>query len=319
MTLSKLGAVANNMFSPYLAHETGNIVVSVAFGTLLCLLCMGFVLITLPIDQKMDEEYLLLEQSKYNPIADSESQKAISIPNNDKVESASQKSVDEAAEEPEPEPIDDSSSLQAVVASSWTDMRTLPVIFWVMVISCIAVYGAIFPFNNISSSLLLERDYFKIDTNPSCALQHSGCQSDTNLPNAFCETSQWYQPPLPYDVTVGGEHYSQVTYQDVDCANPLWASTITGCAVEYCARQVAAESKASVFMSIPYLITAVFAPPLGYAIDLYGFRAVIMLIAPVILVVVHLALSLTKCGPLWPLVGQGVAYTGMSPNPDFQG
>jgi len=38
---------------------------------------------------------------------------------------------------------------------------SLPHIFWVLVILCVVVYGCVLPFNNIESSLLLERDYFK--------------------------------------------------------------------------------------------------------------------------------------------------------------
>jgi len=44
---------------------------------------------------------------------------------------------------------------------SWRDVLRLPHIFWVLVVSCVVVYGCVLPFNNISSSLLLERDYFQ--------------------------------------------------------------------------------------------------------------------------------------------------------------
>ena len=42
----------------------------------------------------------------------------------------------------------------------------------------------------------------------------------------------------------------------------------------------------------------------GYLIDLYGFRAVIAAIAPMILIVVHSLLGATTVSPIGPLVGQ---------------
>merc|ERR1712000_467082 len=42
--------------------------------------------------------------------------------------------------------------------------------FWVLTISCLVVYGCVLPFNNIASTLLLERDYFMAQPNDACAL-----------------------------------------------------------------------------------------------------------------------------------------------------
>jgi len=61
---------------------------------------------------------------------------------------------------------------------------------------------------------------------------------------------------------------------------------------------------------IPYIISAILSPPLGYMIDLYGMRAVISAIAPMVLIIVHLFLGLTTVSPIGPLIGQGLAYTG---------
>jgi MFS family permease len=63
-------------------------------------------------------------------------------------------------------------------------------------------------------------------------------------------------------------------------------------------------------MSIPYIISAALSPPVGYLVDLYGFRAVIACVAPMILVIVHLFLALSDVSAVGPLVGQGLAYTG---------
>ena len=61
--------------------------------------------------------------------------------------------------EDEDDPKDDKEENQSQI--SWRDVLLLPHIFWVLVISCVVVYSCVLPFNNISSSLLLERDYFQ--------------------------------------------------------------------------------------------------------------------------------------------------------------
>jgi len=174
-------------------------------------------------------------------------------------------------------------------------------------LSCVVVYGCVLPFNNISSSLLLERAYFKSPLD-GCALVNPGCQSDVNGPNGQCSSSKWYQPPLPYDVTVDGKYYAQVTSEDVDCTSDIWENG--GCTSLYCSRLVDAESQASVIMSIPYIISAVLSPPLGFIIDRIGLRAIIATIAPLILVIVHTLLGYSTISAVGPLVGQGLAYTG---------
>lgn len=63
-------------------------------------------------------------------------------------------------------------------------------------------------------------------------------------------------------------------------------------------------------MSIPYIISAALSPPVGFLVDIYGFRAVIATIAPIVLIIVHTFLAATNVSAIGPLVGQGLAYTG---------
>ncbi|RYG65001.1 MFS transporter, partial [archaeon] len=177
---------------------------------------------------------------------------------------------------------------------------------WILVVSCVVVYGCILPFNNISSSLLLERDYFR-EPGSQCQLTDIyDCQSDENRP-LNCPSSQWFQPPLPHNATVDGKTYDPLHADDVDCAQDSWKD---GCTRDYCNRESKAETQVSIIMSIPYIISAVLSPPLGFAIDIYGMRAVIALLAPMLLIVVHAVLGYTRMSPVLPLVGQGLAYTG---------
>ncbi len=94
---------------------------------------------------------------------------------------------------------------------------------------------------------------------------------------------------------------------DIDCTDDFWKD---GCTKVYCDRLTDGEAEAAVIMSIPYIISAALSPPVGYMVDLFGYRAVIATLAPAVLVIVHLFLGLSNCSPIGPLVGQGLAYTG---------
>ena len=63
-------------------------------------------------------------------------------------------------------------------------------------------------------------------------------------------------------------------------------------------------------MSIPYMISAVASPFLGFAIDKLGGRALVAAVCPLVLIGAHLALAYDlQMAPILPLVGQGVAYS----------
>lgn len=270
LAISKLGSVINNILSPILAEQVG-IVFALWFGAILCgggILC---VLLTIPIDKSMDKRIA------YDAVGQKE-----------------QGADDEGSVSTEGPKV------------SFRDALLLPHIFWILVISCVVVYGCILPFNNISSSLLLERDYFK-ETDASCHLQDAFQCEGIDNPPISCPSSKFYQPPLPYNATVAGDTYDPLDTSDIDCSSDDWKN---GCTSEYCSRQNDAISTASITMSIPYIISAVLSPPLGYLIDIYGMRAVISLVAPIILIVVHALLGYTTISPIGPLVGQGLAYTG---------
>lgn len=201
------------------------------------------------------------------------------------------------------------------------DLWAMPPVFWVLVALCVAMYGSVLPFNNIASSLLLERTYF-VAPNPGCRLLQVGnCQSDINPP-VNCTNLQLsnYQVPLPVDLIVDGEQQCtglnlQCVRSDVDCTAVEWytaSGSPPGCAQEYCSRQIDALKNAAWVMSIPYTISGIVSPFIGLFIDRYGMRAIIASIAAGLVVVVHLLLGYTNVSPVGPLVGQGLAYTGFA-------
>uniref|UniRef100_I2CPB7 Lysosomal dipeptide transporter MFSD1 n=1 Tax=Nannochloropsis gaditana (strain CCMP526) TaxID=1093141 RepID=I2CPB7_NANGC len=174
--------------------------------------------------------------------------------------------------------------------------------FWTLSMCCLVVYGTILPFNNIASSLLQERDYFRPPP-PSCVLTNtSACQSPSNPPSSSCPSSSSYQPPLPAFIQV----------KDIDCSLDAWSGS-GACTEVYCQRLTASIKQSDRIMSIPYTISAVLSPFLGLAVDRFGRRAVIVTLAPLVLVGVHLSLAYWRSlSPAVPLVGQGLAYSAFA-------
>lgn len=178
----------------------------------------------------------------------------------------------------------------------WCTVRTAVLacdIYNSNLLSCLLV-GCVLPFNNIASSLLLERDFFMEPPN-KCTLQIPyECQSSTNQP-VHCPSSDYYQPPLPVNVTTNGKYYSELTADDIDCGDDDWSD---GCAKEFCNRQTDGIKAAATVMSIPYIISACLSPLLGGFVDRFGMRAVIATLAPASLVAVHLLMAETDVDPI---------------------
>ena len=168
LSIARLGSVINNVVSPTL--ET-NVSIEFAFwfGVILCGSSLFCTLCIFPIDKKMEERV------KANKILEAADIKASLL---DKTEK--------------------DSSVQDEEEINLSDALKLPFAFWVLVMSCMIVYGCILPFNNIASSLLLERDYF-MTPDSGCRLQYQGCQNATNQPIG-CPSSEWYQVILSIEI-----------------------------------------------------------------------------------------------------------------------
>lgn len=132
LSVAKLGSVFNNMASPALTNSAG-LLFALWFGTILCGFSLLCVVATMPLDKAMDERI--------------EAQAQLLLENEKLLKKDDDNAEDEEEGVSEPE-------------TGFKDVWNLKHIFWVLVISCMVVYGCVLPFNNISSSLLLERDYF---------------------------------------------------------------------------------------------------------------------------------------------------------------
>ncbi len=96
-------------------------------------------------------------------------------------------------------------------------------------------------------------------------LSSSGCQSSLNYP-VNCPNGRWYQPPLPYNVTIGGASYDQVIRNDIDCSEDLWSGP-GACTYDWCRALENGEAEAALVMSFPFIIAAGISPFIGYFVD----------------------------------------------------
>jgi MFS family permease len=308
LSISKLGSVFNNMLSPILSDKI-SIIFALWFGAMLCGFGICCVLITIPIDRHLDNLIEKAEeQSGYKALTSivhgegDEQQVEVSLNASD-MSSSSTGSKSHSSTPSKLPLIDGGAGGNDEDVATMKDVFKLKHIFWVLVVSCVVVYGCVLPFNNISSSLLLERDYFR-EPSSSCQLQNNyQCENSQTNPPVGCPTSEWFQPPLPYNYSI----YNPLSIDDIDCTDDEWKD---GCTSEYCSRLSKAETQTSFVMSIPYIISAALSPPVGFLVDQYGYRAVIAAVAPAILIIVHCYLGLTNVSAIGPLVGQGLAYTG---------
>eukprot|EP01038_Epipyxis_sp_PR26KG_P013849 gene13849-18574_t len=294
ISIPRLGSITNNLLSPQIA-ATVNIQFSVFVGAIVCGFGLLNLLLVLYIDHAMDDIHndynLLIDQDSLTHDSKVESRLYETNNNNQRIKITTNNITE---------------NLQANVF----DIRKFPLILWILCLMNALFYGCVLPFNNIASTLLLERDYFQIPPN-NCQLHFPNqCQNNTNQPIANVCPSQWYQPPLPINITLSnGNYYTSVTPSDIDCTDTFWSN---GCTKEFCSKLTIAQKQTSAIMSIPYIMSTCLAPFLGGFADKFGLRAIIAFLTSILLIIVHCLLGLTEINPIGPLMGQGLAYVGFA-------
>ena len=301
LALARVGSVINNYCSVYFA-STVSVVFANWVGAIICGVSVASVLITMPIDRgfnlRISEAKATLAEEQVGSRDDYGSMERAA----DRHSSAGTASALTTKISGE---IHSGGDLTTTKNSVWEDFKAFPKIFWVLIGITVLTYGIVVPFNNVASSLLLERSYF---TAAPCQLKSNGCQSDTNQPTCVIDSTQ--APPLPIDVTIGGTYYpGQVPSADVNCDSTTWTQ---GCTATYCSALNNAEQTVSVIMSIPYIISGAASPFFGILVDYYGNRATLTLLSSVVLLAVHASFAWSKNSPVGPLVGQGIAYTAFA-------
>uniref|UniRef100_K3WG66 Lysosomal dipeptide transporter MFSD1 n=1 Tax=Globisporangium ultimum (strain ATCC 200006 / CBS 805.95 / DAOM BR144) TaxID=431595 RepID=K3WG66_GLOUD len=275
LSVARLGSVINNELSPAIAHAS-SVSAALWVGVVMCIVSFLAVLVVIPIDKRDERTAQALRQGiKPTVVAQS---------------------------------------------ISFGDIRHFRPAFWLLALSCVVVYGCVIPFNNVASSLLMERDFFK-EPPSACVRCGEGAYAD----DFICPTIAPECPPVPPYSWPLPKLSANCTIKDpadqwnctatpplideskINCDDDAWKyGPLTKI---YCAKKAEAAEKAATPMSIPYIISAVISPFLGFMVDRIGLRAVLALVAPISLTLVHVMLGLTKVSLYIPLVLQGISYS----------
>lgn len=293
LSVARLGSVINNIISPMLA-EKFDVTTALWFGSFVCIISLVSVCLLLPIDRKADNQ---AERTK-----------------------SFMKTINTSASTRDPTLVP-AHTKKRPSGGFIQDLRQFGTMFWCLAVSCLVVYGCVIPFNNIASSLLMERNYFKL---PPVECQRCGAGVYANLTNCLDINAQHCPPTPPYawplpnlssNCTPSHERGQDacthvrpyIRASAIDCGNPVWK---TGTYTKiYCAKRADAERSTATPMSTPYLMSAILSPVLGHVVDRIGMRALLAFIAPLLLTLVHLSLGLTHVNPWIPLISQGCAYS----------
>lgn len=118
LSVARLGSVANNMISPALA-DSSSVVFALWFGVFLCGASLGCVFVFSPIDKAMD---VLIAKNK---TADDDAVTTLLLAGEDDDRNDMRKSYVDGQEE----------------ETKLSDVKKFPFSFWILVISCLVVYG----------------------------------------------------------------------------------------------------------------------------------------------------------------------------------
>ncbi|KAF0715132.1 Aste57867_3548 [Aphanomyces stellatus] len=182
------------------------------------------------------------------------------------------------------------------------DLFTFSRSFWLIACKYVAFYACLGPFNNVASSLLLERDFFKV---PPVACQRCGVGEYTRYCDAIsprCPSAPPFAWPLPHlakncSIQTPFDQYrcskSPPYIQDdgINCDDIAWRQGPF--TARYCQTKSQAAEAATSAMSLTPLIVAFVAPLSGTMIDLVGLRPLLALVAECLVLAAHLCLTFT--------------------------
>ncbi|RHY70044.1 hypothetical protein DYB37_008258 [Aphanomyces astaci] len=194
---------------------------------------------------------------------------------------------------------------------------TLCASFWLIAISYVSFYAVIGPFNNVASSVLLERDYFQQPPPlcQRCGLGYYNRSFDCDAVSPHCPNVPPFAWPLPllsqncsitspFDQFQCSKAPPYILDQDINCDDVAWREgPFTH---RYCATKSQAAESATLAMSVMPLIVAVVAPLSGSVVDAVGLRPMLALAAEFLLVAAHVALAYTTVSAYKVLATLGV-------------
>ena len=139
LSVSRLGSVVNNVVSPYLARATGSVVPALMFGGGLCIMSLLATFVLVPLSGRLGRGGGFGSDSDERPPAVSE------LDSDGDGGGAGSGSGFSA----------DTSLARRNAKSAWC--FCFGGRFYLLVASCVVVYGTVLPFNNVASALLIEK------------------------------------------------------------------------------------------------------------------------------------------------------------------
>lgn len=186
------------------------------------------------------------------------------------------------------------------------------IVFWMILVASVSIWGSIIPFQTVAGSVLLERDFFRHPP-PECRRCGEGnyaSYTDCHEVVPSCPASPPFAWPLPkiaascqitraIDQLYCSTEPPYINDSEINCDDAIWKN---GPKTQlFCAQKIRAEQSGSRVMSLPPLI-ALFASPLfGYGVDHAGNRAVIAIGASFLVLLSQLGIAFTSVS-IWVLL-----------------
>lgn len=191
-------------------------------------------------------------------------------------------------------------------------------VYWLVLFISVTVWGSIVPFQNVSASVLMERDYFR---EPPAECRRCGEGNYASYTDCLeivptCPEFLPYAWPLPrlsasckIERSIDQLHCDTVPPyikdSDINCENEVWKN---GPKTQlYCEKKVEAEIHASHVMSLPYVISLFASPLFGYAVDHAGSRSLIVVGSVTFILLSQVLIAITHFQIWWILLIQGMA------------
>lgn len=281
LSLSRVGSVINNVVSPRIANATLSTAAPIWVGVGLCAVCLGCCICLGGIDRqatskiRANEALQLVASPPASRFVLSPPPPAVSAfgsPRVTRPDRVAKKATEADSATGAAEGT--ASALRKTLSTALRASVAFPRAFWLLSLCCVVIYSTVLPFNNIASALLLYRDAFPLGSRWPLANNHTYVYSTTN--------------PHPPHVNCGTAH---------------------GARTPFCKALSAAEVRAGIVMSEPYLMSAILTPIIGATVDRYGRRADVVLLSGLCLLLTHLLFSFTSVPAEILLIGMGIGYS----------
>ena len=312
LTIGRIGGVIGNFIAPKMANEWG-VANAIWFGTLVNIVGTAGSFFIWYIDRNVTTKY------GYD----------------DSVESVASSDMDQK----QADPYDGSTEVKVTgdiekvlkkrqkQKFRFSDIKKFDSVYWLLTIAFVVVSGVVIPFNTIASGLLLERDLFRTPPATCQLAMPSECSEGTLAPEDGNPATdiitgekcpdQGYAPAFPVNLNISDSDLSNTWYEknyilsnitmaDIRCTDVFWKDD---CTANYCDAQDDATELAGIVMSVPYMVSAVFAIPLGICVDKFGRRAYIATAGLIILFAAHVMIAHSSISAIVSLIFQGIGHS----------